>query len=96
MKILVVGSGGREHALIKKLKQSAYKPELFCTPGNAGIAQDATCLDSDLANEDVLRLAQMHTIDLCIVGPEVPLVAGLVDVLTEAGIRAFGPSAKAG
>ena len=95
MKILVVGSGGREHALVKKLGTSIYEPQLFCTPGNAGIAEDAECLDSDMSNDAVLNLATKHEIDLCIVGPEVPLVAGLVDELAAAGIRAFGPSAKA-
>ncbi|HEX2388783.1 MAG TPA: phosphoribosylamine--glycine ligase [Solirubrobacterales bacterium] len=92
MKILVVGGGGREHAIVRALGRSARSPELFCTPGNAGIAADAEVLT---AAEGVVAAAQDIAADLVVVGPEVPLVAGLVDDLERAGIAAFGPSGDA-
>ena len=92
MKILVVGGGGREHAIVRALGRSARSPELFCTPGNAGIAADAEVLT---AREGVVAVAQDIAADLVVVGPEVPLVAGLVDDLERAGIAAFGPSGDA-
>ncbi len=94
MRILVLGGGGREHAIVKALARSPRSPELFCAPGNPGIAADATCLP-DLDPCDVpavVEAAREHRIDLVAVGPEAPLVAGVVDGLTEAGISAFGPS----
>ena len=96
MRVLVVGSGGREHALCWKIADSPLCDALFCAPGNPGIAQVATCLP--VAANDVaglVALAQREKIDFVVVGPEDPLVAGLVDRLTDAGIKAFGPTAAA-
>ena len=96
MKVLVVGSGGREHALCWAIAQSPLCEKLFCAPGNAGIAQMAECVD--LPAEDVaglVRFARKERVGLVVVGPEAPLVAGLADKLTDAGIPVFGPSAAA-
>ena len=96
MRILVVGSGGREHALCWKLAASPLCEALYCAPGNAGIAQEATCVPvaaTDL--EGIVALAQRERIDFVVVGPEDPLCLGLVDRLEAAGIRAFGPSKAA-
>ena len=94
MRILVLGGGGREHAIVKALSRSPQSPELFCAPGNPGIATDATCLpDLDPCDvEAVVEAALDEKIDLVVVGPEAPLVAGVVDGLGDAGIAAFGPS----
>ena len=92
MKILVVGSGGREHALVWKLRQSPRVTEVFCAPGNAGIAQGATCVP--LAATDVLGLAafaKKEGIGLTVVGPEAPLTEGIVDHFQQEGLRVFGP-----
>ncbi len=96
MKVLVVGSGGREHALCWAIAKSSKLSKLFCAPGNAGIADVAECVA--IGGEDIdalVTFAKDNAIDLVVVGPEAPLVLGLVDKLEEAGIRAFGPSAAA-
>ncbi len=96
MNILVIGSGGREHAIVKKLAESKHNPVLFCAPGNAGIAQDATCLDIGVMDFDgIVKAAKEHQIDFVVVGPDDPLCAGLVDRLESEGIAAFGPNKAA-
>ncbi len=96
MKLLVIGSGGREHALIWKLKQSKHVKKIYCAPGNAGIAQDATC--EDIPALDLKRLLNFATkkkIDLTVVGPEAPLVEGIIDLFEANGLPIFGPSKRA-
>lgn len=96
MKILVIGSGGREHALCWAIKRSPKCSELYCAPGNAGIADVATCLPMAVtALDEIVAFATQNAIDLVVVGPEGPLVDGLVDRLEDAGIKAMGPSAAA-
>ncbi|AOS44909.1 Phosphoribosylamine--glycine ligase [Lacunisphaera limnophila] len=92
--VLIVGSGGREHALAKSLALSPAKPRLLCAPGNAGIAADATCFPVAADNiPGLVELAQREKVDFVVVGPEVPLSLGLVDALMQAGIPAYGPKA---
>ncbi len=96
MKILVVGSGGREHAIVWKLKQSPKCTEIFCAPGNAGIAQDAECVK--IAATDIPALvdfAKEKQIDLTVIGMDDPLMLGVVDAFEEAGLRVFGPRKNA-
>ena len=96
MNILVVGSGGREHALCWAIAASPLVDKLYCAPGNAGIATEAECVAIAVDDVDELvRFATGHAIEFVVVGPEGPLVAGLVDRLEGVGIKAFGPSAKA-
>ena len=98
MKILIVGSGGREHALAWKAKQSSKVSTVFVAPGNAGTALEESISNVNIAVEDIsglIAFAQQENIALTIIGPEVPLVAGIVDAFTEAGLKCFGPSAKA-
>ena len=96
MRVLVVGSGGREHALVWALSASPLLDTLFCAPGNAGIADEAACFEiaaTDIAG--LIGFCRRERIDFVVVGPEAPLVAGLVDALEAEGIAAFGPSAAA-
>ena len=96
MKILVIGSGGREHAIIRKLKENPTIEEIICAPGNGGIAADAKCVSVsaiDLAN--MVELAKNEKVDFCVVTPDDPLAMGMVDILEMEGIPCFGPNANA-
>jgi len=96
MRLLVVGGGGREHALVWKLRQSPLVEQIFCAPGNAGIAGLAECVPIGAEDIPALRtFAQGQGIDLTVVGPEAPLVAGIVDAFQEKGLKIFGPTAQA-
>ncbi len=96
MKILVLGNGGREHALVWKLRQSARVSKLYCAPGNGGIAEEAECLPVDLSSlESMVALAEHLRPDLTVVGPELPLTLGVVDELARRGLPAFGPTKAA-
>jgi phosphoribosylamine--glycine ligase len=96
MKILVLGSGGREHALVWKLRQSARVSQVYCAPGNGGIAGDAECVAADLKNLDsITALAERLRPDLTVVGPELPLTLGVVDEFTRRGWPVFGPTRAA-
>ena len=96
MKILMIGSGGREHALIKKLLESPKVEKIYCAPGNGGIACDAENVNiSAMDIEGVVNFSKENKIDLVFVAPDDPLAAGMVDALEAEGIRAFGPKKAA-
>src|SRR3546814_9208754 len=96
MNVLLVGSGGREHALAWKLAQSPRLGKLWAAPGNAGIANHGECVALNVADHGaVIAFCRENEIDLVVIGPEQPLVEGLANALAQAGIKAFGPSAKA-
>ena len=96
MNVLLIGSGGREHALAWKIADSPLLNDFYCIPGNPGIAEHATCLNLDVADHSaVVEFCRNKEIALVVVGPEAPLVAGLADDLDEAGIPVFGPGAQA-
>lgn len=96
MKILVIGSGGREHTIVWKIAQSPKAEKIYCAPGNAGIAELAECVDINVMDkENMVKFAKDNAIDLVMVAPDDPLAAGMVDAMEEAGIRAFGPRANA-
>ena len=96
MKIMVVGGGGREHAIIKKIKENKQVEEIFALPGNGGIAADATCVDIGAKDIDrIAEFAEAEGIDFAVVAPDDPLVLGAVDALQAKGIRTFGPNKKA-
>lgn len=94
--VLVIGSGGREHAIVYQLSRSKYVEHIYCAPGNAGIAQLAECEDiADTDVEQLIAFAETHKIDLCVIGPEAALAAGVADAFREAGIPVFGHSKAA-
>ena len=96
MKVLILGSGGREHALAWAIRRSPRVTEVVCAPGNGGMAQIARCVDVDLKTvEAMVRLTESERPDLTIVGPELPLSLGIVDALRERGLRVFGPTREA-
>jgi phosphoribosylamine--glycine ligase len=96
MNVLIIGSGGREHALAWKIAASPLVDQLYCAPGNAGIAREAQCVLIDPANHaGVIEFCKARAIDLVVVGPEAPLAAGMVDDLERAGLKAFGPTRAA-
>ena len=96
MTVLVIGGGGRCHAIVDSLNASTKVDKIYCAPGNAGIAQIATCVNiRETEVEKIVEFAKLHSIDLVVVGPEVALAAGVVDALTSEGILAFGPTRAA-
>ncbi|MFI5114709.1 MAG: phosphoribosylamine--glycine ligase [Terriglobales bacterium] len=96
MKVLIIGSGGREHALVWKLRQSPRVSKIYCAPGNGGIAGEAECVAADIKNLDsMIGIANQIQPDLTVVGPELPLMLGVVDEFTRRGWRTFGPTKAA-
>src|SRR5258708_32849562 len=96
MKVLVIGSGGREHALAWKLRQSSRVSQFYCAPGNGGIAEEAICLAADVKDvASLVAVAEQIRPDLTVVGPELALALGVVDEFTRRGWRVFGPSKAA-
>src|SRR5262249_8483856 len=96
MNILLLGAGGREHALAWKIAASPLVDRLWCAPGNAGIAREGEIVSLDIADHAaVIAFCKVHAVDFVVVGPEAPLVAGIVDDLEGAGFRSFGPSKAA-
>ena len=96
MKVLVVGSGGREHVLCWKLAQSPKVEKVYCAPGNAGIAQDAECVNIGVDQlKEMADFAVSKGIEFCVVGPEAPLCDGMVDVMRAKGLKVFGPDKEA-
>ena len=97
MNILVIGSGGREHAIVRKLKENPKVETIYCIPGNGGIAADAVCV-AEIGAKDIpaqVAFAKAHDIGFAVVAPDDPLVLGAVDALEAAGIPCFGPKANA-
>ena len=96
MKVLVIGSGGREHAVIRKLKENKDIDTIWCAPGNGGISADAICVDiKAMDKEGLVAFAKENNVDFCVVTPDDPLAAGMSDAMEEAGIDCFGPHANA-
>lgn len=96
MKVLVVGGGGREHAIILKLKESPRVDKIYCAPGNAGISEDAECVNIKATDIDALmKFAKDEKIDFTVVGMDDPLVMGIVDKFEENGLKIFGPRKNA-
>src|SRR3954464_512441 len=97
MHILLLGSGGREHALAWKIAASPLVTKLWCAPGNAGIAREAECVALDIPDHaTVIDFCRANAVDFVVVGPDAPIAAGIVDDLAAAGIKAFGPTRAAG
>ena len=96
MKILVIGSGGREHAIIKKIKENKKVEQIFALPGNGGMQNDATCVNIGAKDvENIVKFALENKIDYAVVAPDDPLVLGVVNALNEVGIACFGPTKEA-
>jgi len=96
MKVLVIGSGGREHSLVWKIAQSPLVSKIFCAPGNPGISELAECINITADQTDQLcKFAVKENIDLTVVGPEAPLVDGIVDMFNKHELKVFGPDKKA-
>src|SRR3981189_3351078 len=97
MNILLLGSGGREHALAWKIAASPLVTKLWCAPGNAGIAREAECVALDITDHAaVIDFCRANAVDFVVVGPDAPIAAGIVDDLNAAGFKAFGPTKAAG
>ncbi|MCK5712585.1 MAG: phosphoribosylamine--glycine ligase, partial [Hyphomicrobiaceae bacterium] len=96
MNVLLIGSGGREHALAWAISASPLLSKLYCAPGNGGISEIAECVPLPVADhEAVIRFCKENNVDFVIIGPEAPLVAGIVDDLSAAGVKCFGPTKAA-